>query len=316
MRVTLEEKMVQYRIIYELLYQNPRIYATDISSVLKIDRNTVRNRMYEAFNEGFVSKPQARRRAHREFREFVYFLECKNPHDTFSDYIEDRTIPYHAKMAGFANMMVISNVELQSDYTVFEGSRSDFHMSFAPDQPWERTIERIREKIEVFDESHYQPKGIIKTHTEEIKWDSEDEILFRAFKYDLRIPFTPIRKKHLISSGKIYEWFNNLPQTCTIFTLYYPKAVSQYDPYLFMLETDYEDFIIDLFSEFPTTTTFFKVDSKLFVYAHVERQYVRIFDFCKPKELQIPIIMQNLIDKGIVRNEKHAIIECYWRKEI
>jgi hypothetical protein len=34
---------------------------------------------------------------------------------------------------------------------------------------------------------------------------------------------------------------------------------------MFMFETDYEDFIVDLFSELPTSTFFFKVANKLFV---------------------------------------------------
>jgi len=317
LRPTPIQKRKQYRTIYELLFENPRIFAKTISLTLGVNRNATSNRMKEAFEMGIVFKPQLRRRAYFNFLEYVYFLNCKNPHRMFSSYIEDRTIAYHAQMSGFANLLIISNTEIDSKNSVLEGLRSDYHVSFAPDHSWDRTIEIMQEKINLFETKEYIPRNILQTRWDEtIKWNSEYEKLFRIFKYDLRQTFTPVRKETLISSGKIYEWLRSLNECCTVFTLYYPKMISNYDNYLFMFETNYEDFVIDLFSELPTSTTFFKVSGRLFAFTHVERQYVRAYDFCKPKELQIPLLIDDLIERGIVKSEEHALIECYWRKEI
>lgn len=317
MRISFEERMRQYRIMYELLCETPRIFATNISSILKIDRSTASNRLKTAFEDGYILKPQMRRRSYFNFLEYIYLLRCDRPNKVFSDYIEDRNVSYHAKLLGSPNLLVMSNTKIDNEYNVFEGIRSDFHVSFAPDHTWDRTVEIIRERIDLFDPKDYPSKGIFQTHWDEtIEWDSEDEKLFRVFKYDLRQPFTPIRKKALISSGKFYDWLKNLETYCNVFTLFYPKSISSYDPYLWIFETDYEDFIVDLFSELPTSTVSFRVDKKTFIFTHIERQYVRAFDFCKPRELQIPLLIDKLEDRGIIKSEEHTVIECYWRKEV
>jgi len=159
----------------------------------------------------------------------------------------------------------------------------------------------MREDVENFIPEDYKPKGIIKTHFDEpVKWDSEDEILYRYFKYNLRKKLSPVMKKHLISGTKLYAWLERLPEYCTIFTGYYPETLSAYDPYLYMVETDYEDFIVDLFSELPTTSTFFTISDKLFIY----------------KELYIPLLLNELLNKEIIKSKARSITEFYWAKDL
>lgn len=317
MRRTPEQIVREYRIIYELLWKEPRLFVNDISPALKIDRSTAGKRLLHAFDEGYILKPQMRRRSFSNFLEYIYLLKCDRPNKAFSDYTEDRNVSYHAKLLGSPNLLVMSKTKIDSEYNIFEGIRSDFHVSFAPDHSWDTTIDIMWEKIKAFNPRNYTPEGILQTHwNETIDWDSEYEDLFRILKYDLRQSFTPIRKKTLISSGKFYDWLRNLETYCTVFTLFYPDSISGYDPYVWIFESDYEDFLINLFSELPTSVIFFKVDKKIFIFTHIERQYVRTFDFCKPRELQILLLVDKLQDRGIVKSEEHTVIECYWRKEI
>ena len=317
MRKTPAQRMKEHRVMYELLTQDPRIFIKDISSVLKIDRSTAGKRLQLAFEDGFLMKPQIRKLDYANFKEYVYLLKCDHPAKVFTEYVKNRDISYHANLLGSTNLLVMSKTEIDSKYIVMEGVRSDYYVSIAPDRPWNKSIEIMQKKIDTFEEGEYHSSQILKEHSNKtVQWDLEDEKLFRTFKYDLRKPFTPIRKKHLISSGKIYEWLGNLEQTCTVFTSYYPKSVSNYDPYLWIFETDYEDFIIDLFSELPTTASFIRVGQKLIAFTHIERQYVRVFDFCTPNELEILLMIEDLQDKGILKSEEHAIIESFWRKEI
>lgn len=274
------------------------------------------SRMNYAFDNGIVFKPQIRRRSFANFTEYVSLLKCERPSKVFSDYVKDRGISYHAKLVGSPNLLIMSKGEIDSKYRLFGGIRSDFHVSFAPDHSWDKAISTMQRKVDTFGNYEY-PTGVLKTHPDQrVQWDSEDEKLFRVLKYDLRQAFTPIRKKALISSGKFYKWLGNLEKYCTVFTAFYPLKISSYDPYLWMFETDYEDFIVDLFSELPTTAAFLKVGEKVIIFTHVERQYVRVFDFCKPKELQIPLLIDDLLDLGIVKSEEHAVIETFWRKEV
>jgi hypothetical protein len=319
MRITPEEKEKQFRVIFEAFLEDPRIFVNDISSLLGITRNAASNRLKEAFEKIYLSKPQIRRRSYINLKEYVYFLRCENPAEFFPTFRRDETVVYHALMSGFANLWVVSSKELtcRTCDIVVKGARSDYHVSIPPDHSWETAINNMRKMVEEFNPETYTPEGIIETHWDEtVEWDSEYETLFREFNYDLRRPITPIIRKNLISWTKLEKWLKNLSKYCTIITHYYPKTISVYDPYLFMFETDYEDFLIDLFSQLPTSSLFFKVSNKLFLYAHIRREYLRVVNSqVDIGRLHIPFLITSLLKKGVIRNEAHAIVECYWQDE-
>jgi len=125
-------------------------------------------------------------------------------------------------------------------------------------------------------------------------------------------------KKHQISEKKFKIWLERLPELCTIITKYYPGSRSAYDPYIFLFETDYEDFIIDLFSELPTSAVFFKVSNKLVLDAYVDRKLMRgrnlpVSDISR---LHIPLLTRELLKKKIIKDEAHAIVDYHWRGDI
>ncbi len=124
-------------------------------------------------------------------------------------------------------------------------------------------------------------------------------------------------RKHHISGEKTYEWIRNISDYCTVLTSYFPKKISSYDAYLFMVETDYEDFIIDLFSELPTTSYFFKVAEKLFMYVHTARYFVRSYNRkATLSTLYIPLLMEDLLEKGILKSEESSIVQFSWGKDL
>lgn len=318
MRLTLEEKERFYRAIYEILFSNPRVKIFEMAKMLGIDRNVTSHRLYEAFNKVYISKPQIRKRAYANMQEYLYFLRCENPAELFSRCLQSENIIYHAAMTGFANLWVVSREELDFDCDVIAGGlRSDYHVSFAPNHLWETAIKIMQKKVQNFTPKDYEPEGIIQTHWDEtIEWDSEDEKLFKEFNYDLRKPYTPIIRRNLVSWGKLDKWLEKLSECCTVMTGYYPKKISAYDPYLFVFETDYEDFLINLFSELPTSSLFFRVSDKLCVSAHVKREYARVVETQSDiRELHIPTLVAELISRGIIQKEAHSIVECYWNED-
>lgn len=318
---TLESRKSQYRAIYELLWSgNPRIFIKDIAAILHIDSRTASKRIQEAFDLGYIVGPHVRKRSYAAMKEYIYFLDCKTPFETYLQYSKDATTIYHARMVGFANTWIVSGKELDIEGDVkVEGLRSDYFNTFAPNHSWEKSIQIMQKMVEHFTPNNYEPKGIIKTHWDEtIDWDSECENLYREFKYDLRKPLTPIMKKHLISGQKIYEFLKKLNEYCTISINYFPESVFTYDPYLFMFETEYEDFIIDLFSQLPTSSFFFKVSDRLFMRTYGEKQFLRHgnLPIAQVAQLRIPLLMRDLLRKGIIQSEDHAIIEYYWAKDL
>ena len=318
MRLSREEKERFYRAIYEILFSNPRVKIFEIAKMLGVDRNVSSHRLHEAFNKVYISKPQIRKRAYANMKEYLYFLKCENPAELFSKCLQNENTIYHAVMTGFANLWVVSKEELDFDCGIIVGGlRSDYHVSFAPNRLWETSIDIMEKRLQNFNPEDYESEGIIQTPFDEIiEWDSEDEKLFQEFNYDLRRPITPILRKNLISWGKLEKWMKKLSKCCTIITHYYPKKISAYDPYLYVFETDYEDFLINLFSELPTTSLFFKVSNKLCIYAHVKREYARVVETQSDiRELHIPALVAELIRKGIIQKEAHSIVECYWNED-
>jgi hypothetical protein len=133
----------------------------------------------------------------------------------------------------------------------------------------------------------------------------------------LRKALTPLKREYLIATQKFKNWLKKLPECCNIMVRYYPEKRSSYDPYIFVFETDYEDFVIDLFSELPTSSTFFKVSDKLILYAYVERKSVRDDDIqpiSDVSELHIPLLMRKLLKKGIIKSKAHATVNYHWGK--
>jgi len=268
-RTTSEEKKKQYYIIYGLLDENPRVFPSTISKVIRMRPKTARNRVREAFDEGYISEPNVRKNSYLPFVEYVYFVRCEDSLEQYLKFSEDERIVYHAVMDGFANL---------------------------------------------------GPKGIIQTHWDEtVEWDEKGEILYRYFKYDLRKPVDPVRKKHRITNYKAWNWLKKLPEYCTVYTRYFPEGILGYDSYIFVFETDYEDFIIDLFSELPTTSMFFRVSNKLILLAYIQKQFLRNGDnrpISDVSELHIPLLIRNLLKKGIIKSEGHAIVNYHWGKSI
>lgn len=317
MRTTLEDRKKQYRIIFELLWEEFRVPVKEIAAA--VGPYVVRRRLKEAYEQRYIVGPDIRKRPHSNTKEYMYFLSCENPEHTYLKYREDENVIYHAQMSGFCNLWIIAKkkIEVEGDI-ILEGPRSDYYTSHPPDHSWEKALEIMRKKIEDFDPKDYTPKKYIQTHfNESIEWDEEDELLYRYFKYDLRKPFAPVMRKHTISGGKLYKFLEKLPETCTIATSYYPDSLSAYDPYLYMFETDYEDFIIELFSELPTTASFFKVSDKLFLLAYVSKPFVRSTNLSPSiGRLSILPLIVELLDRKIVKKKEHAIPEYFWGKTL
>ena len=222
-------------------------------------------------------------------------------------------------MEGSPNLWVISKEEIDIEGNVLVGGlRSDYHVSLPPNHSWKTSVKNMNKRVEESDPDDHQSKNTLRTHwNETIEWTKKDEKLFREFKYNLRKPLTPIMKKHYIFKDEIEQFFNKLPECCSIITEYYPESISAYDPYLYIFETDYEDFLIDLFSQLPTSCWFFKVSDRLILYTYLDRELLRsggkrrISDVSK---LHIPLLTRNLLKKGFIRNKIQAIVDYHWGK--
>ena len=317
MRTSLEQRQKQHRSIYEIMCETPRITLKEIAIMLDMDPRTISSRVSEALELKYIIGPQIRKKSYLNLGEYMYFIKCDNPELLYLKYREDQNIVYHAKTIGLCNLWIVAKEKIDIDGEILvEGQRSDYHVSYPPDHSWETAIEVIKKKIEIFKPQYIGPKNHIQSHfSSSISWTPEDELLYRYFKYDLRKPITSAVRELGIWERNIYNFFENLSETCIVFTDYYPESLSAYNPYLFVFETDYEDFIIELFSELPATSSFFKVSDKLFVNIHVPEKLARIEGF-DPFRLSIPLLALTLKEKEIIKNKDYLVPEYYWSKDL
>ncbi|MBU7036783.1 MAG: hypothetical protein HXS52_02545 [Theionarchaea archaeon] len=134
-----------------------------------------------------------------------------------------------------------------------------------------------------------------------------------------KCPLEPlVKKKYHIRGGYGIEFLERLPMYCTIATSYFPETINACDPYQHIFEMDYEDFIIDLFSELPTTCCFQRASTSLICHERtpkkpIERVTTRLEDI---PGIQHPFLVEALVKRGIVRKENQTRKEYYWRKEL
>lgn len=311
----------RYR-IYEFVREKPRLRPHHVSKDLGLRSSSVGNLMKETFDRGYIVGPHLRKKSYRNFLEYMYFIKAPEPVDLYQALRKDKRVVYHARMVGFSDLWVTAkeSLDIGIDHEIIvEGYRSDYLLSRALNCPWEDSFHTMHNMIDNFTPSTYNSKNYIQTHWDEtVNWSETDEILFREFKYNLRKAMEPVMKEYKIPLSRIIKWLKKLPECCTIATSFFPKTISAYDPYIFMFETEYEDFIVDLFSQLPVSTFFFKVSGKLFLDIHVKKELLRntgghAVEFDK---LQIPLLIEKLHNKGIITSDSYGIVEYFWVNKV
>ncbi|MBU7040047.1 MAG: hypothetical protein HXS45_04510 [Theionarchaea archaeon] len=280
--------------------------------------SSVTSRLKEAIDLEYIEEPQVRKKSFSNFRTYVYLSQVQDPLELFDQYTRNKDVIYHELLDGVFNLHVISKEKLDIEGVVLEGIPSDYYISYPPDRPWGRAIDTMRTMVAGFNPEEYVPKGYITTHWDEpVNWSDTDEILYQELKYNMRKALKPLMKKYTIPLSRTNKWIQKLPECCTFATNYFPETLPAYDLYLHMFRTDYEDFIIDLFSQLPTTCWFQRVSDALLVYiwtmkSPARQKSIRIEDITG---MQIPFLKRELAKKAIVENEAHAKVKCCWRKE-
>jgi hypothetical protein len=313
-----EMRRKQFRKIYEYLCDKPLFRPHHVAKEMGLRPSSVRLRLKEASGKGYITGPQIRKKSFANLKNYVYLIRSDDPIGLFKELAEDRRVIHHGLLDGSCDLIVTATEKLDIKGTICKGPSSDYYISCPPNQPWETSNQNMWDLVRKFDPDDYTPKGYIKTHWDELaEWSDTDEILFWEFKFNLRKSLRPIVKKHGISVSTIKAFLKRLPLCCTILTCYFQESLSAYVPYLFIFETEYEDFIIDVFSQLPTTCWFQRVSGKLIAHMWtlmipVKEENTRVGDI---PELQISLLIRDLIKKEILKSEAHAMFNCYWRQE-
>jgi hypothetical protein len=321
-RTSLEDKKRDFRRIYEEFVRDFRIYKKDIAKVLNVTDYTATRRIKEAVDMGYLLAPQIRRRSFDNFPEYVSFFNCENPTRTFKKLEKDNNVVHHTVMGGFANLMTIAtkeNIEINGE-KVEGGRRTDYHVAYALNCLWNESTQKMWEEAKNFDPKKYKPQNIITSQWGETLdwWGSDFEILFREFKYNGREKYTPILQEHSMSTSKVDQFLKMIDMSCTVYTRFFPNSIRAYDAYYFLFKSKYIDFLINLFSKLPTSPFFYKVGDKLCMNAYVEKSSVREngLNATDISQIELLYLVDNLVERGIIEKESHAIVEYHCSKAL
>ena len=315
---TPEQKERHYRTIYEIIDETPRIEQKDISTIMGLRPGVVGNRIKEAREKGYLFGPEIRKKSYKNLKEYLCFAACEDSLHSYKIYTNNEKTLHYTLTDGYFDARIVSTEKIHvTDTVLAEGFRSDYYIPSVPDHTWKIAVQIMRKMVDAFDPQKYMPKGYIETHWDESAvWDEKDEILYREFEYNFRKPYSPLIKKHKIYKYTIDAWFEKIHQYCTVFTSYYLDTWRSYYFYIYMIETDYKDFIVELFSQLPATTWFYTVSDKLFIDMCIDRGLKRRGQKDRFEDVLAFFKMINaLLDRGIVKSVNRASIDHTWWKK-
>jgi hypothetical protein len=291
--------------IFSYVNEDPRISLSAIGRQMGIDRRTATAWWNLAVENRIIIPPILRKKSFLNFREHVYFLKVKDPHKSFKKLMNNKDIIYYMVQTGFSNFSITAKREIDPPgEIIFSGERSDSVVSTPPDCTYEKAAERISQKLENMNDQG-TPSPLIYQDTVYESWDEKDEIIYSELCDNMRKPFLPIMKKHKLYSDKIMNWIKERDTFGQTITFYYPEGEGAYLPLMYVMKTEYDSLIIDLFSQLPVNSVFFRIENHLIMTIYVPFRYFL--------RLLIRKVFSKLGEANLIEDYDNTIIEYHYR---
>jgi hypothetical protein len=280
--------------MFSYVNKESRIPFAEIARRMGKDKRTISSWWKIAVENRIIIPPVLRKKSFSNFREYVYFLKVRDPSKLFDQLKDNREITYYMVQTGFSNFGITSSRPIDPPGNVILwGEKSDYYISTPPDHSFRKAINIIEKKLGSIENATSSP--LIYHNCPYEPWDKKDEILYQEFCNDFRKPLTPVMRKHQIYSDKIMKWIRSSHEFGQIITYYFPNGEAVYLPSIFMLKTDHDSLIIDIFSQLPLTSTYYRLGTHLIMTIHV------------PFHLRV----KSLIRKALSRLQEEDIVETY-----
>jgi hypothetical protein len=296
--------------IFQLVLNNPRIPGTEIARKLNVNPKTAEDWWNIAVKNRIIIPPVLRRRSFLNFREYFYFVRVNDPHSLYEELQKSKDIVYSSVQTGFANFQMIAETPLSLESEVIlAGQRSNYHVSIPPHCSFKESISRIGHRLENLDRLTRNPSPLIYQKKVYGPWDELDEAIYCALSNNLRKPFTQIIESTGAYSDKIMAWFRNRDKFGNTITMFFPEGESSYQLSLFCVEISksYDWFLIDLFSQLPTSSVFYRIRKKLMMCIYLP--------FFPSPDARIIVrkVLSILQKKELVKRYTNSIVEYYKR---
>lgn len=293
--------------IFKLILENPRATKKQMAKNMNVSPSSFDIWWRFAIENQIIIPPIFRRKSYLNFREYFYFIECDDPHKFFKNAQKNSNVIYCSVQTGFANIQIISKSEIElEEKIVLSGSRSDYYVSIPPKCTYEESISKINEKIQKV--SKIRPESPLKFYRKSYgPWDDLDETIYWSFCNNLRKQFTHVIEETGAYSDKIMEWFRSRDKFGNTITMFFPEGERYYQLTSYIIETSYDNVLIDIFSQLPTSSVFYRIGKYLIMLIYIS------FPF-EARSL-VRRILSLLKEKKLVRSYTNSIVEYGYRSD-
>jgi len=251
--------------IYKILLDEPRIPKTQLTRVFNVNPKTLDIWWKAAIEKRIIILPVFRRKSFLNFREYFYFLKVKDPHEYYERLQEDNgSITYFSVQTGFCNFQIISKEPINPEgEPIVSGPRSDYFVTIPPNCSFEESVKRIEKLLHNVDNLD-QRESPLQYHNAKFEpWEEKDEAIYWEICNNLRIPFAQVVRSVGTYNDKTWSWFRNRDTFGDTITMFFPKGESSYMLSLYVIKTEYDSLLIDIFSQLPTSTLFYRMEERV-----------------------------------------------------
>ena len=136
-----------------------------------------------------------------------------------------------------------------------------------------------------------------------IPWSKPEWTLYHTFKSCIRKKVMPTLPEIGVRYEHYKKWKKGLQNYCSFHTGFYPDGYGEYLNYCFLIDTDYKESIIQVFSLFPTTPFVMEVGNHLLISVAVNKPDVIRNLLCAVHDMKV---------KEMIKKWRYAVIlsEC------
>lgn len=272
-----QKREIHYR-IYEQLLQDERISLAHMAENLGLARNTVTSHFAYMMENEILLPPSLRLRMFRDLREYVYLLSFEKPVQVYQELENNPDIVYHSVTSGAFDMLVIAkspvNFESHPNFKecLLHGPRSDiFFPSRISRDTYAEAFYKVKQQLV---DGEYE-RGLLPTAVpeREIVWTDTEWALFYDLKHNTRRKFTEIVKKHNVSKWSFYRSHERIMKNCVKIVSFFPEGRLNYSDFYFMIKTDYEKALTDLFMQLPCSSMFWHIEDRMVAWINILRTF-------------------------------------------
>jgi hypothetical protein len=296
--------------LYQVVSNNPRLKKKDISQAFHVNEKTGAHWWSEALSRGIIRPPIFRRKSFSNFREYFYFLNVEDPHELFVNLHEKRGLMFFSVQSGFSNVQVVSQKKMNFSDVVISGERSDYFVTTPCKCSFDDAVQVMLKKVGSIADLDVGPSPLVY-HDDDFVWDENDEKIYGELCNDFRKPFREVLRNTGTYSDKLLRWIRNRDQFGQTIVMYFPEGLGAYQPTTFLVETEYDSLLIEIFSCLPVPTVFYRIGA------------VVLFNVFLPFSLggEVPyrsvpyVVLNELRKKKLVLKYTNSIDQYYYRPQ-